>query len=344
MKASKSGGRVLEEAKKSLPWIEKYRPKTLDDIAHQEHVVKALRQTLETGNLPHLLFYGPPGTGKTSTILAVARQLYGPNLLRKRVLELNASSDRGIKAIREKVKTFAKVAVGNQVEKGYPCPPFKIIILDEADSMTKDAQTALRRTMEAHSTVTRFCIICNYVTRIIEPISSRCAKFRFASLSAESMTNKLHTITKSENVNCDEKTLEYLINVSGGDMRRSITTLQTAQNIVGIGESLTTEDISEISGVIPKKISEDLVEACKAKMFTSFEKRAREVISQGYPVLNLLPQLLDVIVSDKEFDDIAKSKISIAIADAERKLIDGADEWLQLLQVLSVATKAAPQK
>ena len=124
--------------------MEKYRPKTLDDVAHQEEVVSTLRRTLQTGNLPHLLFYGPPGTGKTSTILAVARELYGPQLMKQRVLELNASNERGIDIVRNKVKQYASLAVGSGSSPGHLCPPYKIIILDEADSMTNDAQSALR--------------------------------------------------------------------------------------------------------------------------------------------------------------------------------------------------------
>ena len=174
--------------------VEKYRPEKVDDVAHQDEVVKTLKTSILQGNLPHLLFHGPPGTGKTTTILAVARELFGPELYKSRILELNASDERGISVVREKVKSFAQGAVGGQKTSGYPCPRFKIIILDEADTMTPDAQSALRRVIELHSKVTRFCLICNYVTRVIEPLASRCAKFRFKNLPIDSMISRLEHI------------------------------------------------------------------------------------------------------------------------------------------------------
>src|SRR6266516_2720113 len=156
-----------------------------------------------------MLFYGPPGTGKTSTILALAKELYGPELFKTRVLELNASDERGISIVREKVKDFARMQLSNPLpsyREKYPCPPYKIIILDEADSMTQDAQSALRRTMETYSKITRFCLICNYVTRIIDPLASRCSKFRFKSLDQGNAKNRLQDIADKEGVKLEEGT------------------------------------------------------------------------------------------------------------------------------------------
>jgi DNA polymerase III delta prime subunit len=216
----------------SQPWVEKYRPRNVSEVAYQDEVVQTLKKSLETANLPHLLFYGPPGTGKTSTALAIARQLYGPELMKTRVMELNASDERGINVVRQKVKAFAAASVGQPVP-GYPCPPYKLLILDEADSMTQDAQNALRRTMEAYSKVTRFCFICNYVSRIIEPLASRCAKFRFRPLHQEVMSDRVHYICKTEGVELDADAFKLLAQVSAGDLRKAVTTLQSAVRLAG---------------------------------------------------------------------------------------------------------------
>lgn len=185
----------------------------------QDEVCTALKTALHTGELPHLLFYGPPGTGKTSTILAVCRELYGP-LMKKRVLELNASDERGIKVVRDNIKQFAQTKVGKNKVDGFPCPPFKIIILDEADAMTDVAQAALRRTIEQYSKVTRFCLICNYVSRIIDPLASRCAKFRFKPLSNSAMLGRLREVAAAENLTLVDDCEDTLIKTSQGDMRK----------------------------------------------------------------------------------------------------------------------------
>ncbi|CAN0892285.1 Replication factor C subunit 4 [Linum grandiflorum] len=295
----------------SQPWVEKYRPRQVKDVAHQDEVVRVLTNTLETSNCPHMLFYGPPGTGKTTTALAIAHQLFGPEHYKSRVLELNASDDRGISVVRTKIKDFAGVAVDTRPHHGdYPCPPFKIIILDEADSMTEDAQNALRRTMETHSKVTRFFFICNYISRIIEPLASRCAKFRFKPLSEEIMSSRILHICKEEGIFLNDEAVSTLGNISQGDLRRAITYLQGAARLYG--SSISSKDLINVSGVVPQSIVESLVAACKSGNFDLADKEVNNVISDGYPVSQMISQCL----------------------------VDGADEYLQLLEVASNIIKA----
>ncbi|CAG8609600.1 12556_t:CDS:2, partial [Acaulospora morrowiae] len=183
-----SGGRISEDG--NLPWIEKYRPKTLEELVSHEEITSTIERFIENNRVPHLLFYGPPGTGKTTTILAFARKLYGQNW-RNMTMELNASDDRGIDVVREEIKTYA--SMGRIFSTG-----FKLIILDEADSMTSSAQNALRRIIEKYTNNVRFCIICNYISKIIPAIQSRCTKFRFSPIGEEQVNSRLEYIIQSE--------------------------------------------------------------------------------------------------------------------------------------------------
>ena len=186
-------------------WVEKYRPNSLYDIQQQHSIISTLKASIKKGNCSHLLFYGPPGTGKTTTILAFAKELFGDKY-KNYILELNASDDRGITVVRDKIKAFASRNINtNQI-------PFKIIILDEADSMTTEAQAALRCIIEKHSAITRFCLICNYVERIIAPIQSRCAKFKFEALSDKIMKKHLKKIIQLEDStnNIDAKIYNFI--------------------------------------------------------------------------------------------------------------------------------------
>ncbi|XP_024515475.1 replication factor C subunit 2 isoform X2 [Selaginella moellendorffii] len=321
----------------SQQWVEKYRPKQVKDVAHQDEVVRTLANALETGNLPHLLFYGPPGTGKTSTALAVTRELFGPQLYKTRVLELNASDDRGINVVRTKIKDFAAVAVGRGVSD-YPCPPFKVIILDEADSMTEDAQNALRRTMETYSKVTRFCFICNYISRIIEPLASRCAKFRFKSLNQDVMHGRILHICSEEGVQMGSEALATLSRVSEGDLRRAITYLQSATRLYG--SSITSKDILSVSGVIPDNVIQSLLQACTSGVFDQAQKEVTNIIAEGYPVSQIFSQVYDHVVESPEISDEQKAKICQRLAEADKCLLDGADESLQLMDVCSNTMRA----
>lgn len=264
--------------------------------------------------LPHMLFYGPPGTGKTSTVLALAKELYGPELIKTRVLELNASDERGISIVRDKVKNFARMQLTNPTagyKDKYPCPPFKIIILDEADSMTQDAQSALRRTMETYSKITRFCLICNYVTRIIDPLASRCSKFRFKSLDQGNAKKRLEEIAEKEGVPLEDGAIDTLIKCSEGDLRKAITYLQSAARLVGAQsldknaegdekmdvdtKPVTVKIIEDIAGVIPDNTIEDLVQAIRPRgstgSYQSVSKVVEDMVADGWSAGQVVGQV-----------------------------------------------------
>lgn len=315
------------------PWVEKYRPKTVSDIVQQEEVVAVLKKVLEGADFPNFLFYGPPGTGKTSTILAMVRELFG-DMFRNRILELNASDERGIQVIREKIRNFAQLTASGTRPDGRPCPPLKVIILDEADSMTTSAQAALRRIMEKETKTTRFCLLCNYISRIIEPLTSRCAKFRFKPLNHDVVFSRLKEICDNENVNCHEDALSMLITTSDGDLRKAITSLQSAYRLKG-QKQILKQDICEISSVIPDKLIEDLFKLCKKS--NSYEELERFIeqtfIMEGFPANQIFSQVYDKIVTSSDISDNVKSVICDTLAVCDHRLVDGADEYLQIVVV-----------
>lgn len=334
-----------EEKAQHTPWVEKYRPKVLDAVSSQDHAVDVLKKTIQLGNLPHMLFYGPPGTGKTSTILALAKQLYGPSLYKLRVLELNASDERGILIVRQKIKNFARLAVSNPTKEDlekYPCPPFKIIILDEADSMTNEAQLALRRTIEKYANVTRFCLICNYVTRIIDPLASRCAKFRFRLLADDNAISRLKFIADEENVPLsDPDVLSELLKISGGDLRKAITYLQSGTKLILMGNNgtLTAQHVREIAGILPPALIDELVASIKSGDAKAVGSGVQALVLQGWSAQQILDQIHDNMIFDDKIDGVAKNKIAATLFEADSRLNNGGDEYIQLLNVaLQVST------
>ncbi|KAF5833107.1 DNA replication factor C complex subunit 2 [Dunaliella salina] len=210
-----------------LPWLEKYRPTLIKDIVGNNEAVARLQVIAEEGNMPNLILSGPPGTGKTTSILCLANQLLGPNN-KEAVLELNASDDRGIDVVRNKIKMFA--------QKKVTLPPgrHKIVILDEADSMTAGAQQALRRTMEIYSSTTRFALACNQSTKVIEPIQSRCAIVRFSRISDQDILSRLLIVCEREKVKYTEDGLEAIIFTADGDMRQALNNLQSTNSGFGL--------------------------------------------------------------------------------------------------------------
>lgn len=285
------------------------------------------------------------GTGKTSTILAAAHQLFG-EFFKDRVLELNASDDRGIAVIRTKVKNFAQLKASGIRPDGKPCPPFKIVILDEADAMTHAAQAALRRTMEKETRTTRFCLVCNYVSRIIEPITSRCTKFRFVSLGEERIIERLKLISDEENVKIEDEALKSIVDISGGDMRKAITTLQSSYRIKcgstksGKDSIITHDDILEMSGIVPEKFLHEFLQICKKKDFTKLEDFVENFMFEAYSAAQFFDQLNDIIVMDDSITNDQKSIMLDKLGEISFRLLAGGSEYLQLMNFGTTALMA----
>ncbi|KAJ1658900.1 Subunit of heteropentameric Replication factor C (RF-C) [Dispira simplex] len=326
-----------KEQERLMPWIEKYRPRTMDDITAQEEVVQVLKSCLVSQNLPHLLFYGPPGTGKTSTILALTRDMFGADLAKSRVLELNASDERGIQVVREKVKNFARSTV-SQNATGKPCPPYKIVILDEADSMTADAQAALRRTMETYSKITRFCLICNYVSRIIEPLASRCAKFRFKPLPLAQSEAKLQKICKNENVTCESGVLAKVLQAAEGDLRRATMLLQSISGL-HTDTPLTVNSVQEVAGIIPEDVIQALIQSWQGQSYDAIKRTVDQAVWAGYSAYQILNQIHDLVVDTPEWSSLQKARLAQLIGNTDKRISDGADEHLQLVNFMLQAAQ-----
>ena len=323
--------------KSKVPWVDKYRPKKLDDIVQQDEIKNILKKSLTIGNIPHLLLYGPPGTGKTSTILACCNELFGPKIFSDRVIELNASDERGINVVRTKITDFARKSLCNP-DKNYPCPEFKIIILDEADAMTTEAQSALRKVIEEFSGTTRFCFICNYINQIIEPIISRCMKFRFKPILEKNIILKLKDVCDKENFDVDDNILKNINVISKGDVRKSIMVLQNLKYIYEFNNNkLSIKDVYNMTGYVPSKIIKKIYKLCKKKETTlnNIIKYVDYLLLKGFPVNSVIYCLNNIVLKDKELDDNYKSKIFYNLSLTEKKLNDGADEYIQLLNIFT---------
>jgi replication factor C subunit 2/4 len=310
-----------------MQWVEKYRPRNLDNITTQHNVIQSLKNGIKNKNIPHLIFYGCSGSGKTSTILALARELFGDKYISNRIIELNASDERGINVVRNKIKMYAKqsVNVNNDI------PPWKIIILDEADTMTTDSQFALRRIIEEYSKVTRFCFICNYHNKIIDPIISRCSLFCFKPILNNDIFNKLKEICISENFNCSDKLINKIVNISRGDLRKAINFLQKCYN--SYDESYNENILDEVSGILPFNLFDKLINFIFNKDLKNIDKLLQYINLQGYSLVNQILLFHDFIINSN-LSNKQISNIIIKISEIDQNLIKGCDEYIQFIRLV----------
>ncbi|MCP8304086.1 MAG: replication factor C small subunit [archaeon] len=304
-------------------WVEKYRPVELKDLVNQKTIVERLLSMLNSpSEMPHLLFAGPPGTGKTTAALCIARKILGGSW-RDYTLELNASDERGINIVRDRVKTFSRyVGIGGEV-------PLRIIILDEADEMTNDAQTALRRIMEESSRICRFILVCNYSSGIIEPIQSRCAVFRFLRLDEEDVVDHLRYICKEEEVDFEDKALSLIYEISRGDLRLAINTLQSSASF----GKVNVENVKKTAGISGKSEVGNLVDLALRGEF----KQAREKLLELMRVYGMSERDVIKYANEEIFKlDLPNlDEVSEALAKYDYRLIVGAHPDIQLTAMIA---------
>ena len=291
-----------------LPWVEKYRPQKIDEIISHDQNIETIKKMLEGSSLPHLLFHGTPGTGKTSLILAIANELYG-NQKNLMIMKLDASDDRGINSVREEIKCFAE-------KKNMFCKGVKLIILDEADSMTFDAQFALRRIIEKYSETTRFCLICNYENKIIPAIRSRCAKLRFSPISSFHIENRLKFICKNEKLTYEKNVLNTISLLSKGDLRKSINFLQSLSLQ---STNITLNNCYKLAGVPSFQEVEDLLKILLDDKydFTFVNNRMDLLVkSNGYSLSLVIKEIISYLLSNIELlKSIESDKLASYLSD-----------------------------
>jgi replication factor C small subunit len=307
-------------------WAEKYRPQNLEDIVNQKEIVTRLKTFVEEKNLPHLLFVGPAGVGKTTSILALARDLYGPGY-RNFILELNASDERGIGVIREKVKNFARTAaIASPVS-------FKILIMDEADHLTSDAQHALRRTMEIYTKTCRFCLLGNYSSNIIDPIQSRCSVFRFSPLEEPDLKGYVQEIAINENLDIVEEGLDAIYQASKGDLRKAINLLQAVAANQKLIDDVAIYNL--LGNVSPEKVREMLSIALEGGFLESRELLRELLIDQGLAPEDIIRNIYREIMRHSTLTEEWKVKLSDTIGEVDYRLTQGSRAEIQLATLLA---------
>ena len=307
-----------------LPWTEKYRPKKLSEVVGQHEIVKTLHEFVKNKNMPNMLFAGPPGIGKTTSALALARDLYKDNLSGN-FLELNASDERGIDVVRGNIKEFARSVSLSHA-------PFKLIFLDEADALTSDAQHALRRTMESTARNTRFILSCNYSSRIIEPLQSRCAIFRFLHLQPKDVEKLLDHVAENEGIKLDKEAHEAIFYVSEGDMRKAFNLLQ---GCALHGKKITTEVVHSLgSRAKPKEVREMVELALAGNFIKARENLDKLIITYGLGGEDVMMQIYREI-PQLDIDEKKKIVLIDKLAEYNFRLVEGASERIQIEALLA---------
>ena len=309
------------------PWVEKYRPQTLDDVVGQKQIITRLEKYVDDNSMPNLMFTGPAGVGKTTTALALVKSILG-EYWRQNFLELNASDARDIETVRKNIKNFCRLKpIG---------APFRIIFLDEVDNMTKDAQHALRREMEMYTKTASFILSCNYSSKIIDPIQSRCAIFRFAPLKGEEIAERLRFICSNEGFEADDKGIEAIVYFSEGDMRKAVNVLQAAASE---GEAISEESIYEVvSKAKPQDITEMINKALMGDFLSARNLLRETMVLQGTSGEDMVTQIYQDVsrrVHEGKMDAGIYMNLIEAIAECDFRIREGANPRIQLEALLT---------
>lgn len=303
-----------------LPWVEKYRPQVLNDVLGNENVITRLRVVAANGNMPNLMLSGPPGSGKTTTVLALAREMLGSHF-KNAVLELNASDDRGIDTVRTKIKMFAQTKVS------LPPGRHKIVLLDEADSMTAGAQQALRRTMELYSNTTRFALACNLSGQIIEPIQSRCAVVRFQRLSPEQVAAQVKKVLDAEKAEYDQSGVDAAVFTADGDMRIALNNIQSTLNGFGV---VNAENLNKVCDQPHPGIAREFLALCAKQDIDAAVAKISILIDQGYSANDII-QTIFRVARTMDFGEDVKLNVLRQVGLVHMRMADGIATPLQIL-------------